>query len=223
LLLLGRDCLFAQNNLKKNILGIDAGITIPYSDFAKNTFEYSHSGFASTGGNIEVDFLRYAGKYFGYSLNTGYACLGFDRKQYENFYREILTDQEISVTAGIYQIARATCGFIIKIPVKYKTDIMFIPWIGYSVSQHPALLVTSSTYGEINTIEKSFGKRIITGITLKASYNVTERYGISLSYRMNVTSYYFSDDTSIEGKFWLPVRYQNINIGIYMNLTRKEK
>jgi hypothetical protein len=211
------DFLFAQGEVKKNCWGIQAGIAIPYSYFAKNTFEYRDPGFAMAGGNLEADYFRYAGRFFGLSLNLGYAWMGFDREAYVNAYREILPDQEIHAEAGIYQVGKATGGFIFRTPGRYRTEFVFIPWIGYSGTRHPEIVVTSSGYGAINSIEKSYGFRAITGITLIACYDVTERIKISLGYRRNATGPHFSDRTSLDGFFSLPVRYQNISLGVHMN------
>lgn len=221
LIVIGRDCPFAQKAEKRNILGVHAGIAIPYSDFAKNTFE-SNAGFASAGGNIGVDFFRYACNFFGYGLNTEYTCLGFDREQYRNSYREILAGQEISVTAGSYHVVKGTIGILLKTPQIFNTEILFIHWLGYSITRHPEIVVASNDYGEINYIERSIGKRAIMGITLRTNYNVTERIGISLSYQMNYNRPYFSDETSLEGGFRLPIKYHNVTVGVYLDLTKQE-
>jgi hypothetical protein len=222
LLVTGNPYLFAQEAEKRNILGVHAGLAIPCFDFANKTFERD-AGFARLGGNVEVDFLRYECSFFGYGLNLGYSFPGFDSERYRNSYTEILDDQGISVTAGNYHIFKGTIGVLLKTPPVFKTEFMFIHWFGYTVTLHPEIVVASDDYGEINYIEGCTGKRAIMGFTLRANYNVTERMGISLSYRVNHNRPHFPDETSPEGGFRLPIRYHNVNVGVYIDLRKRDR
>src|SRR4030042_2994293 len=79
----------AQKEHKKSIAIINTGISIPSSDFANDKME-PDAGFAGIGTNMEVDFLRYTGKYFGLSSNIGYTNIYFDEKAYKSEYYRIL-------------------------------------------------------------------------------------------------------------------------------------
>jgi hypothetical protein len=189
----------AQKENKKSIVGINSGISIPYADFANKKMEY-YAGFAGTGANIEIDFFRYTGRFFGLSSNIGYSNIFLNEKAYKSEYDRILENYgETTVTAGNYQILKGLIGLILKIPETRHAEVLLVFQLGYSMSVHPDLLVTNSELGEIN------------------SY-LSEKYGISLNYGLNSTRPGFYDETSNEKVFFLPVRYQNINIGLVINL-----
>jgi len=222
LLVQGNAYLFSQETWKRNNLGVHAGMAIPYSDFAKRDF-VRDAGFARSGWNLEVDFLRYEYSFFGYGVNLGYSSPGFDSERYRDSYMEILADQEISVTAGNYHMFKGTVGILLKTPQVSKMEFMFMHWIGYSVTLHPEIVVASGGFGEINYIEKCTGKRPIMGFILRTNYFVTDRIGISLSYRLNSNHPYFPDETSQEGGFRLPIKYHTINVGVCYDLRKREK
>jgi hypothetical protein len=211
----------AREKVKTNLLGAGAGISLPYSYFAKNTF-VRDAGFASFGGNCTFDLLRY-GRLFGYGLDVGYAGIGFDRKHYLTEYSEILTGQEISVSTGGYHLMKASFCLVLKTPQIRGVELMMMPRMGYCVARHPQILVTAGDYGTINSVESSFGRAMYTGISIRAVYDLTGRYGINLSYSRNRTRPNFRDETSPEEDFWLPIQYQNISIGVFIKLAKKEE
>ena len=48
--------LFPQKSAKKSVFGANAGLSIPYKEFSRNTWGF-YSGFAVPGPNIEAEFL----------------------------------------------------------------------------------------------------------------------------------------------------------------------
>ena len=95
---------------------------------------------------------------------------------------------------------------------------MLNPWLGYAAARHPEIVATSDFYGQINTVEKSWGCRVIGGLTLFAGYDLTGRMKLGLSYRRNAANLPFTDKTSREGRFYLPFKYQNLSLGLQVYL-----
>jgi hypothetical protein len=208
----------AQKENKKSVAGFNAGLSVPFAEFADKKMEY-HSGFAGAGPNIEVDFFRYTGKYFGLSSNIGYATMFFNEKAYRSEYDRILANYgENVVKAGNYHVLKGLLGFILKIPQIRHIEALVVFQAGCAMSIHPNLLVTNSELGVINLVRKDTKWSAMSNTGIKANYWLTEKYGISLNYGLNFTTPGFGDDTSIEKVFSLPVRYQNINVGLVINL-----
>jgi hypothetical protein len=209
---------YAQKENKKSVVGINSGISIPFADFAEKKME-NFAGFAGAGANIEIDFFRYTGKYFGLCSNIGYSNLFFNEKAYKSEYDRILDHYgETTVNAGNYQILKGLIGLILKIPETRHTEVLLIFQLGCSMSVHPDLLVSNSVLGEINSVKKDTKWSSMSNAGIKINYYLSEKYGISLNYGLNFTKPGFYDETSIERVFILPVRYQNINIGLVINL-----
>lgn len=209
---------YPQNKNKKSVAGISAGLSVPFAEFADKKMEY-HSGFAGVGPNIEVDFFRYTGKYFGLSSNIGYASIFFNEKAYKSEYDRILNNfGENRVNAGNYQLFKGLLGFILKIPETRHTEVLLVFQLGCAMSIHPDLLVINSELSVINSVKKDTKWSAMSNTGIKINYWLNEKYGISLNYGLNFTTPGFSDVTSIEKVFSLPVRYQNINIGLVINL-----
>ncbi len=216
--LIAINLVYAQKENKKSVIGVSSGISIPFADFA-NKKMVQNAGFAGIGANIEVDFLRYSGKFFGLSSNIGYTSISFNENAYKTEYDQILGHYgETEVNAGNYQVLKGLLGLILKIPEIKHTEVLFIFQVGYALSVHPELLVTNSELGEINTVQKVTDWNPISNAGVKINYWLSEKYGINLSYNLNFTTPGFFDYTGFGKTFFLPVRYKNINVGFVMNL-----
>lgn len=216
--LLAINLLCAQNGYKKSVLGVNSGISIPFDEFDHETMG-GQAGFAGAGANVEIDFLRYLGRYFGLSSTIGYTSISFNENAYQAEYDRILNHYgENVVDAGNYQVFKGMVGLIIKIPEMKHTEVLLIFQLGCAMSVHPDILVSNSELGVINSIEKNSDWSSISNAGLKINYWLSEKYGISLYYNLNFTKPDFYDNTGLEGSFVLPIKYQNINIGFVMNL-----
>jgi len=209
---------YAQKWNKKSVVGINSGVSIPFADFADKKME-NYSGFAGTGGNIEIDFFRYTGRFFGLVSNIGYSNIFFSEKAYKSEYDRVLANYgENMVKAGNYHLLKGLLGLILKIPETKNIEVLLVFQAGCAMSIHPNLLVTNSELGVINSVRKNTKWSAMSNTGIKANYWLTEKYGISLNYGLNFTTPGFGDVTSIEQVFFLPVRYQNINVGLVINL-----
>ncbi|HBC77215.1 MAG TPA: hypothetical protein DCZ51_01225 [Bacteroidales bacterium] len=218
LLILVTTLVTAQKENKKSLVGINSGISIPFDDFADKKME-NYSGFAAPGANIEIDFFRYTGRFFGLSANIGYSNIFFNEKAYKSEYDRILNNYgKTAVTAGNYQMLKGLIGLILKIPEIRNAELLLVFQLGGSMNVHPDLLVTNSELGEINSVKKDTEWSTMSNTGIKINYYLTEKYGISLNYNLNFTKPAFNDETSVEQTFFLPVRYQNINVGLVINL-----
>lgn len=216
--LLAINLLYSQNENKKSVLGISSGISIPFDEFDNKTMQ-NYAGFAGAGANVEVDFHRYVGKFFALSSTVGYANISFNANAYEAEYDRILNHYgETAVDAGNYQILKMMLGLTIKIPETRHTEVLLIWQLGSALSVHPDILVSNSELGVINSVEKDRTWSSISSAGLKINYWLSEKYGISLNYNLNLTRPDFYDSTGIGGSFFLPERYQNINAGLVINL-----
>ncbi len=208
----------AQKEYKKWVAGVNVGISVPFADFANKKMIFN-AGFASPGANADIDFFRYTGKCFGLSSTIGYANIFFNEKAYQSEYSYIPNlEGQTTVDAGNYQILKGLLGFVIKIPETRHIEVLISLQAGYAMSVHPELLVTNTELGEINSIKRNIAWSPMSSAGLKINYYLSEKYGVSLNYNLNFTKPWFSDETSIEKGFTLPIRYQNINIGFVRNL-----
>ncbi len=208
---------FSQDDHQKMIV-FHAGIAVPYSHFAQNTFSYN-AGFARSGVNMEIDFLYYLGKYFGTGITAGYTRFGFDKEAYRTAYNEaLMQDEDIDITAGNYQVAKSTLHFIMKYPLFDQTEVMISGQIGYALSVHPGLRAVDARLGEINTVQRDVGGRHFTGTSIRIHQPVSKKIGIALSYNRYYTKPSFDDATGEEDHFYLPISYQNINLGLIVLL-----
>ena len=217
-LLIGLNLIFSQEYSRKTIFGVNAGCSLPYAEFAARTMT-SYAGFASPGMNMEIDLLRYTGRFFGFTSGIGYASFFFREKAYRAEYDRILAGYgENSVSSGNYQVLTGVLGFILKIPETRHTEALIVCRLGIAMSVHPDLVVTNSKLGEINTVSKNSDWNPTVNMGLKVHYWLTEKYGITLNYSLNSARPHFRDDTGLGKSFFLPVRYMNINAGFVMNL-----
>jgi len=214
--------LFPQKSAKKSVFGANAGLSIPYKEFSRNTWGF-YSGFAAPGPNIEAEFLRY-GRLFGFSSSIGYASIFFNEKDYKSEYDRVLSGIGINeVAAGNYQVLKFLVGFTLKIPEIRNTEVLLLLHLGYALSVHPNLSVTNSELGEINSIDRDAAGAPISNATLKINYWLNERYGLTINGGVNLTGPAFYDETGPAGTFRLPVRYVNTNIGFVMRLNPENK
>lgn len=217
-LILAANPLFPQKPGKKSVFGANAGLTVPYNEFAQNELNYD-CGFASPGANIEAEYLYY-GKYFGFSSSIGYASIFFNEKDYQAEYDRVLDGYGINeVTAGNFQVMKLLVGFTFKVPEINHTEVMLLFHLGYALSVHPDILVTNTEMGVINSISRDAGGSPVCNTGLKINYWLNENYGLTLNGGMNLTWPSFYDQTSFGGTFTMPIHYANINFGIVMNLN----
>ena len=210
--------LYSQEYSRKTVFGVNAGCSLPYAEFAAGKMT-SYAGFASPGMNIEIELMRYTGRFFGFTSGIGYASFFFREKAYQAEYDRILAGYgENTVSAGNYQVLTGVLGFILKIPETRHTEALIFCRLGIAMSVHPDLAVTNSKLGKINTVGINSDCSTIANMGLKVHYWLTEKYGITLNYSLYSTRPNFRDDTGLGRSFFLPVRYMNINAGFIMNL-----
>jgi hypothetical protein len=204
----------AQGENKKNVFSGHAGVSLPTNEFAGTTFDYD-AGFATAGGNIELNYYRYTGKYFALNASIGYSAFGFNETAYTNEYYLALNRTEgIKTEAGAYQFLNTSFGLVFKIPIGSDFELLFTPMLGYALCHHPDLVVTDDETGVINSVSKDNDGAGSAGIKAQLNYFFSEKYGINLSYSRFSTKPVFGDETSFEQHFDLPVSFQNINIGL---------
>lgn len=210
--------LHAQNENKKNVFSGHLGVSIPTNEFAETSFEHD-AGYANVGANLELDYYRYTGKYFALNASIGYAAFGFNESAYTNgYYRALNKTDGIKTEAGAYQVLNAAFGLVIKTPVGSDFEVLIIPMLRYAICHHPDLVVNDDDEGVINSISNDNAGALSAGIKLQLNYFFSERYGINLSYSRFSANPAFSDETSFEQHFNLPVSFQNINIGLIIIL-----
>jgi hypothetical protein len=208
----------AQNENKKNVFSGHIGVSLPTNEFAGKTFDYD-AGFATAGGNAELNYYRYTGKVFALNASIGYSVFGFNESAYTNEYYLALNRTEgITTEAGAYQFLNTSFGLVFKIPIGSEFEVLFVPMIGVALCHHPDLVVTDDETGVINSVSKDNSAAASAGIKAQVNYYFSEKYGINLSYSRFSTTPTFSDETSFEQHFTLPVSFQNINIGFTIML-----
>jgi hypothetical protein len=206
--------LYAQNENKKNVFSGHLGVSIPTNEFAETTFEHD-AGYANAGANIELNYYRYTGKYFALNASIGYAAFGFNESAYTNDYYSALNSTDgITTEAGAYQFLNTSFGLVFKIPIGSAFEVLFTPMLGFALCHHPDLVVTDDEAGVINSFSKDNSGAGSAGIKAQLNYYFSEKYGINLSYSRFSTTPAFSDETSYEQHFNLPVSFQNIDIGL---------
>jgi hypothetical protein len=206
--------LHAQNENKKNVFSGHLGVSVPTKEFAETTFEYD-AGYANVGANIELNYYRYTGKYFALNTSIGYAAFGFNESAYTNgYYRALDKTDGIKTEAGTYQVLNTAFGLVFKTPIGSDFEVLVIPMMRFAFCHHPDLIVTDDEAGVINSISKDNAGTVSVGIKTQLNYFFSERYGINLSYSRFSANPAFSDETSYEQHFNLPVSFQNLNIGL---------
>lgn len=206
-----------QKRVWKSAFGASAGVSIPYKEFAYNTFRYD-AGFAAPGPNLEAEYIFY-GKFFGLSTTIGYSNLFFNENDYRAEYDRTLDGYGINeVSAGNYQVLKFLAGFTLKLPEIEHTEVMFLFHLGFAHTVHPDLLVTNSELGVINSVEKNSGGGPVANAGIKINYWLNERYGLSLNGSLSTTTPSLTDYTAPDSYFDMPIYCAGINIGFVMNL-----
>jgi hypothetical protein len=209
----------AQQKVRKSVFGVTSGISIPFSDFANDSFTRD-AGFAAPGPGIEAEYLYY-GKVFGFSSSVGYANFFFNEKGYLAEYDRTLNGYGVNeMAAGNYQVMKFLMGFTLKTPEFRHTEILLLFNVGFSRCVHPDLRVTNSELGVINSMEKDAGGSPAVSAGIKINYWLNNRYGFSLKGSLDNTRPAFFDVTAPDGIFFMPIDYASIKIGFVMNLKR---
>jgi len=204
----------AQNENKKNVFSGFSGVSLPMNKFAETTFERD-AGYANTGASIELNYYRYTGKYFALNISAVYSAFGFSEGAYtKDYYHALNRTDGIKTEAGAYQFLNTSFGLAFKIPIGSDFEVLFVPMVGFALCHHPDLVVTDDETWVINSISKDNTRAGSAGIKVQLNYYLSEKYGISFSYGRFSTTPVFSDETSYEQHFNLPVSFQNINIGL---------
>lgn len=209
----------AQQKFRKSVFSANAGVSVPYSEFARNVFSYE-VGFASPGPIIEAEYLYY-GRFIGFSSGVGYSSFFFNEKAYRSEYDRTLDGYGINeVSAGNYQVLRIMAGLTLKVPQIKHTEVMLNFQLGYALSVHPNLRVTNSELGVINTVDRTPGGNPVANAGLKINYWLTDRYGLSLNSSITTTEPSFGDATGPGGSFSMLMNYTSISAGFIMNLNK---
>jgi len=146
----------AQQKVRKSVIGVHTGVSVPLGEFALKTFTWD-AGFAAPGPNLEAEYLYY-GKVFGFSSSLGYASFFFNEKAYLSEYDRTLNGYGVNeVSVGNYQVIKALVGFTLKTPEFSNTEVMLRFRLGYAMTVHPNLLVTNPELGVINSVERNAG------------------------------------------------------------------
>ncbi|MGB8489455.1 MAG: hypothetical protein WCE64_00205 [Bacteroidales bacterium] len=213
----------SQQEVKRTIFGASAGISLPYNEFAVKKL-IPHAGFASAGPNMEASLLRYTGRFFGLSSAIGYSNIFISEKDFLAEYNNLLNGYgENRISAGNYQVLQGMLGLIFKVPEFRNTDILLMGHLGCALTVHPNINVTNSKLGVISSIRKDRSFSPLSNAGIRINHWLTGRYGLSLGYSVNLTRPSFTDETSINGYFFLPVRYHNLNVGFVMNLSKTKR
>ncbi|MFZ0473134.1 MAG: hypothetical protein WAL94_11005, partial [Bacteroidales bacterium] len=150
LLLTAGTSMYSQNENKKNVFSGFLGVSLPTNEFAQTTFDYD-AGFATAGGNIELNYYRYMGTYFALNTSIGYTAFGFNESAYTNeYYLALNRTDGIKTEAGAYQFLNTSFGLVFKIPIGSDFEVLFVPMIGLALCHHPDLVVTDEETGVIN-------------------------------------------------------------------------
>ena len=208
---------FSQKE-RKRVLIINSGVSVPFAEFAVKKMVID-AGFAGTGFNVGIDYLSSKIGWLGFTASAGYSILNFDSKAYRSEYERILDQNgEVTVTAGNYNIFKTVAGLYLKTPEFYHLELLFIAQLGPSFSIHPDITVDHSQYGLINSTKQDHDWALISNLGMKVNYNISDRYGVNLSYCLNYLLPGFEDDSGLVYHFYMPVRFQNINLGFFINL-----
>ena len=208
--------LHAQEPVIRNALSISAGPSIPYAEFASRSFTQG-AGFAKAGANLDLDFIRYGRRgIFGMYAELGFTNTFFDEKSYIAEYERILNNEgTTTVTTGSYQFLNAHGGFLVRFAEFLNTRIILQAGIGYTLARHPYLSATNSFWGDINTVNSDLDLQISSSASIKVERSLNEGTGIHLSYSLFACKPDFRDREGFRKyTFYLPVRYQSINIGL---------
>lgn len=191
---------------------------MPFSDFAKDKM-VSDAGFAGTGWNLGLDYVTSKGGNFGFCAAAGYSIINFDAEAYESGYEQILDYNGVTtVNAGNYHIIKTVAGITGIFPEFHHIELSLLLQLGLSLSIHPEVTVNNSQFGIINSFNQDPAWAMISNLGAKINYRISDKYGLNLSYCLNFLRPGFDDDIGSHHNFWLPIRYQNINLGFILYL-----
>jgi hypothetical protein len=212
----------AQQKIRESVFGVSAGLSVPYNEFASNSFHYD-AGFASIGPNIETEYL-YWGKWVGFSSGIGFASIFFNEDDYKSEYDRVLEGFGINeVSAGNYHVLKILTGIAFRLPEIKDTEIILLLQLGAARCTHPAVTVKNSELGVINSIVRSSDISLVSNAGLKINYRLNGRSGLTLNWGLNMTRPSFHDASGTGRSFFLPVRYANINLGFVMRLNNRDQ
>jgi len=204
--------------VRKRVLIINSGISVPFSEFAIKKMDYD-AGFAGSGFNLGIDYLSTKIGWLGFTASAGYSIMNFDNESYRLEYERVLNhDGEVEVTAGNYNIFKTVAGLMLKTPEFHHIEFLVNAQLGYSITIHPEIKVDHSRYGIINSIDQVHDGALISNLGMKINYIISDKYGLNLSYCLNYLLPGFHDDLPFIGSFFLPIRFQNINVGFIFKL-----
>ncbi len=205
-----------ESSDNRTAYSISAGATVPYSDFANSTFTW-RSGFAKTGINLDATIIRYGRrKIFGVYAGTGYAHLFFNEKRYLAEYERIFADEgTMTVSTGGYHFLKAEAGFLIRTIAILDTRLILQAGLGYTLCRHPNLSAVNSYWGVVNTVNSDLDLQLSGRAGFRVEHTIDEYTGIHLSFHVFGCKPDFRDREGYrEHTFYLPVRTQNINLGL---------
>jgi hypothetical protein len=90
--------------------------------------------------------------------------------------------------------------------------------LGYSITFHPKIRVVDNELGVINSIEKNHAYSYFNSLGAIINYLFSKKYGLSFSYVRNSSNPMFEDKTSYEKHFYLPINFQDFNLGLIICL-----
>jgi len=203
---------------KERVILINSGISLPFSSFAKKEMDHN-AGFAGAGMNIDIDYLNNKARWLTFTASAGYAILNFKEEAYRAGYDRILNqDGAVTVTAGNYQFYKTVVGLAVIVPEFYHIELLFSAQIGAAIAIHPEISVDHIQYGVINSFSKDHEWAATSNLNMRINYNISEKYGVNLTYCLNYLTPYFYDDIGVHHVFSLPVRFGNLNLGIAIKL-----
>lgn len=206
----------AQDSIFRNALSFGAGASFPHSDFAAASFA-SRAGFAREGMNLDARFTRYGRKgIFGLYAQSGYGYHFFNERQYLAEYDKIFAgDGTTEVTTGGYHFLKAEVGFVVRTVAVFDTRIILQAGTGYSLWRHPRLSATNAYWGTLNTVNADLDLQLSGTVTVRLEHALNRQTGLFLSYHRYTCKPDFRDTDSYQVyTFFLPVRIQNLNLGL---------
>ncbi len=114
------------------VFSLDGGIASPLGNFGKADYADEKSGFAKTGGHINVSAVYYVNKNFGIGILGGYSLFGFSSQSLADGYKEDSgTDSTTLYKKGNNKNLSILIGPYYSIPVNEKFSVDFRVLAGY--------------------------------------------------------------------------------------------
>ena len=211
--------IFSQE-LRKGLIGISIGPSIPVSDYADNDSENSHAGFALTGLNLNLNFN------YRFNENIGVAALmtknthPIDEDEMVKLFGTYDPSLNVDLETGAWSSASLMGGLLISFPFT-KVDVDFRALIGYSLSTVPKLDVTTSYENISVNIKQSEASSMAFALNIGAGfrYHLSDKFALTFNVDYFSTEPQFEVETSIlESSFSNTVKQKmnmmNISFGI---------